>query len=128
MRGAAVTFGVVPIGTGNDFATALGIPDELDRRSTCWAAGQSRQMDLGRLNGSYFVNVSAGGFIAEVSDAVTPQLKTIAGKLAYLIGGAQVLLRHEPIDVRFRSGIGGRPVDAGDLRGVQLAAGRRRHV
>ena len=43
------------------------------------------------------VNVSAGGFIAEVSDAVNPQLKTIAGKLAYLIGGAQVVLSYQPV-------------------------------
>ena len=104
VRGAAVTFGVVPIGTGNDFATALGIPDELDEAIDVLSRRQSVQLDVGRLNGSYFVNVSAGGFLAEVSDAVTPQLKTIAGKLAYLIGGAQALLRHEPIDVRFRSG------------------------
>lgn len=41
-------------------------------------------------------NVSAGGFIAEVSDAVNPPLKTIAGKLAYLVGGEQVLLDYEP--------------------------------
>jgi diacylglycerol kinase family enzyme len=32
-----------------------------------------------------------------VSEAVTPQLKTIAGRLAYLIGGAQVLFEFEPV-------------------------------
>jgi diacylglycerol kinase (ATP) len=32
-----------------------------------------------------------------VSAAVTPQLKTIAGRLAYLIGGAQVLFEFEPV-------------------------------
>ena len=54
-------------------------------------------VDVGLLNGRHFANVSGGGFIAEVSDAVDPKLKTIAGKLAYLIGGAQVLLKHEPV-------------------------------
>ena len=102
--GSAVTLGILPLGTGNDFAAALGIPESLDDALDALGAGRSRTVDVGRLNGEHFVNVSAGGFIAEVSDAVTPQLKTIAGKLAYLIGGAQVLLRHEPIDVRYRSG------------------------
>jgi diacylglycerol kinase (ATP) len=32
-----------------------------------------------------------------VSAAVTPQLKTIAGRLAYLIGGAQALLEFNPV-------------------------------
>ena len=98
-----VTFGIVPLGTANDFATALGIPDDLDQAIGVLSRRQPRQVDVGRLNGEHFVNVSAGGFIAEVSDAVTPHLKTIAGKLAYLIGGAQALLRHEPIEVRYRS-------------------------
>jgi diacylglycerol kinase (ATP) len=102
--GSAVTLGIVPLGTGNDFAAALGIPESLDDALEALGARRSRPVDVGRLNGEHFVNVSAGGFIAEVSDAVTPQLKTIAGKLAYLIGGAQALLRHEPIDVRYRSG------------------------
>jgi diacylglycerol kinase family enzyme len=32
-----------------------------------------------------------------VSVAVTPQLKTIAGRMAYLIGGAQALMEYEPV-------------------------------
>src|SRR5687768_8494088 len=35
--------------------------------------------------------------MADVSVAVTPELKTIAGRLAYLIGGAQVLFEFEPV-------------------------------
>ena len=100
---AAVTFGIVPIGTGNDFATALGIPDQVDSAIEVLARRCSRAVDVGRVNGTYFVNVSAGGFIAETSEAVTGPLKTIAGKLAYLIGGAQVLLRHEPIETTCRT-------------------------
>jgi diacylglycerol kinase (ATP) len=101
---AAVTFGIVPIGTGNDFATGLGIPDEVDAAIEVLARRCARAVDVGRVNGTYFVNVSAGGFIAEASEAVTGPLKTVAGKLAYLIGGAQVLLRHEPIETRCRTG------------------------
>ncbi len=100
---SAITFGIVPLGTGNDFATALGIPDDLDAAIDVLSDGRSRLVDVGRLNGAHFVNVSAGGFIAEVSDAVTPQMKTIAGKLAYLIGGAQVLLQHEPLRAQCRT-------------------------
>ena len=102
--GTRTALGIVPLGTGNDFATALGIPDDLDQAIDTLGRAESRQIDLGRLDDQYFVNVSAGGFIAEVSDAVSTQLKTIAGKLAYLIGGAQVLMRHEPIVAHYRTG------------------------
>jgi diacylglycerol kinase (ATP) len=92
-----VTLGVIPLGTGNDFATALGFADDVGIAVDQLVTGIPVAVDLGELNGRAFVNVSGGGFIAEVSDAVDPQLKSIAGKLAYLIGGAQVLLSHEPL-------------------------------
>lgn len=92
-----VTFGVIPLGTGNDFATALGLPADIPDAIETLLKSDVAAVDIGRMNDHYFVNVSAGGFIAEVSDAVNPQLKTVAGKLAYLIGGAQVMFTYEPV-------------------------------
>jgi diacylglycerol kinase (ATP) len=91
------TFGLIPLGTGNDFAAALGIPPEVEGALDVLAAGHSRTVDLGAVNGRVFANISGGGYIAEVSLAVTPQLKSIAGRLAYLVGGAQALLEFEPV-------------------------------
>lgn len=93
----AVHFGIVPLGTGNDFASALGIPLEIDEALEVLLRGTLLDVDLGRVNGRVFLNTSGGGYVAEVSIAVTPQLKTIAGRLAYLIGGAQALLEYEPV-------------------------------
>ncbi|MDQ3585774.1 MAG: diacylglycerol kinase family lipid kinase [Acidobacteriota bacterium] len=97
-----ITFGLVPLGTGNDFAAALGLPEEIEAALDILSEGRVIEVDVGSLNERRFVNVSAGGFIAEVSDAVDPQLKSIAGKLAYLVGGAQVLLDYEPVRARLR--------------------------
>jgi diacylglycerol kinase (ATP) len=93
----AVTFGVIPLGTGNDFATALGISEDFEQAIPQLFDREPAAVDVGQLNDRYFVNVSAGGFIADVSDAVNPQLKTLAGKFAYLLGGAQVVLNYEPV-------------------------------
>ena len=98
---ARVTFGVIPLGTGNDFK-ALGIPEDIEAAVEALLLSEPTWIDLGRLNDRYFINIYGGGFIAEVSGAVDPQLKTIAGKLAYLVGGAHVLLNHEPIGARVR--------------------------
>jgi diacylglycerol kinase (ATP) len=99
----AVTLGVIPVGTGNDFATALGIPAGIDAALDALLLAEPEAVDVGVVNGVHFINVSAGGFIAEVSDAVTPQMKTVAGRLAYLIGGAQVLLDYEPMRAEVRA-------------------------
>lgn len=99
---ARVTFGLIPLGTGNDFAAALGLPEDVETALEILLAGRTVEADLGFLNERCFVNVSAGGFIAEVSDAVDPRLKSVAGKLAYLIGGAQVLFEYEHVGARLR--------------------------
>ena len=90
-------FGLVPLGTGNDFAAALGLPTDVEAALDVLLGGRVRAVDVGVVNGRVFVNVSGGGFIAEVSESVTPQMKSIAGRLAYLIGGAQALLDFEPV-------------------------------
>ena len=92
-----ITFGIIPLGTGNDFAAALGIPEEIEPAIQLLARGTTLAVDLGRVNERLFVNTSGGGFIADVSVAVTPHMKTIAGRLAYLVGGAQALLEHDPV-------------------------------
>ncbi len=95
-----VVFGLLPLGTGNDFAAAIGIEPDVDDAVRAFGDGHVIPVDVGRLDDRVFVNVSAGGFVAEVSEAVTPELKTMAGRLAYLIGGAQALLSYEPVRAR----------------------------
>jgi diacylglycerol kinase (ATP) len=104
--------GIIPFGTGNDFAAALGIPTDTDAALEVLLAGREVRVDLGRVNGRVFVNTSGGGFIGEVSVAVTPQLKTIAGRLAYVIGGAQALLEFDPVSASI-------VIQPGDLRLTQ---------
>ena len=76
------------------------MPVDIEQALEALVAGQEAIVDLGLLNGHRFINVSAGGFFAEVSDAVNPQLKSMTGRLAYLIGGAQVLMGATPVAAR----------------------------
>ncbi len=96
---ARMTFGLIPLGTGNDFAAALGIPLDVEAAVGVLLSGHTKRVDLGEVNGRLFANISGGGYIAEVSEAVTPQMKSIAGRLAYLVGGAQALWEFEPVKV-----------------------------
>jgi diacylglycerol kinase (ATP) len=92
-----VTFGVIPLGTGNDFAAALGIPADVSDAVDLLLAGRTIRADLGEVNGRVFVNTSGGGFVAQVSESVTPGMKTIGGRLAYLVGGAHALWEFDPV-------------------------------
>ncbi|HSK09175.1 MAG TPA: diacylglycerol kinase family protein [Vicinamibacterales bacterium] len=111
-----VVVGLVPIGTGNDFAGTLGVPDGIEAAIEVVRAGREVHVDVGTLNGRLFVNASAGGFIAEVSDALSPSLKTLAGKFAYLIAGAGVFFDFTPPEASILVGRAAVPV----RRSVQL--------
>jgi diacylglycerol kinase (ATP) len=99
---ARILFSIIPQGTGNDFARSIGVPEDIVSALDVALDGAPLAVDVGVLNSRHFVNASAGGFIAEVSDAVNPELKTLAGRLAYLVGGAQVLGDYEPPEARVR--------------------------
>ncbi len=93
---ARVTLGIVPAGTGNDLATFLGMPRELDAALAALAAAHPTPLDLGDMNGTYFANASCGGYFGEVSEATSSELKSVARRLAYVLAGASVLLQHTP--------------------------------
>jgi len=68
----SASLGVIPTGTGNDFAKACAIPldweqatDQLAARLT--ANDPSRQIDVGRMNDRYFANGAGIGFDAKVT-------------------------------------------------------------
>ena len=88
--------GIIPLGTGNDFAKALGLGEEPEAALDALLECRVLDTDLGLVNDRPFVNTSAGGFIADVSESVTETLKNAAGKLAYLVAGARALIGTEP--------------------------------
>ena len=105
--------GVVPTGTGNDFAKALDLGETAESAMAAFADRRVVDVDIGTINDLPFVNASAGGFVADVSEAVTEGLKDVAGKLAYIIGGARALLGSEPFSSRIAMPDGNRGIPSG---------------
>ncbi len=88
--------GVIPLGTGNDLARMLDIPLKdaaaaLDLIET----GERRWLDTYRMEtpstSCYGINAAAGGFSGKVNEALTSELKSNWGPIAYLIGAASVI-------------------------------------
>lgn len=81
------TLGLIPAGTTNDFARALGIPRNIKAACDVLCNGHTRPIDIGKVNGKYFVNVAAGGALTELTYEVPSKWKTIIGQVAYYLKG-----------------------------------------
>lgn len=115
--GAPTALGIVPLGTGNDFVKSAAWPRHW--RSACMrltAGCVPRRVDVGRVNGRWFLNGVGFGFDAAIAHA-TQRFKWLPGPLGYGAGLVAAL----------REGVA-RPVctlrwDGGeDRRAVTLAA------
>ncbi|WFA05991.1 diacylglycerol kinase [Bacillus sp. HSf4] len=85
--------GVIPVGTTNDFARALGIPrEDILKAVDTILEGEARPIDIGRVNGQYFINIAGGGRLTELTYDVPSKLKTMLGNLAYYLKGMEMLL------------------------------------
>jgi diacylglycerol kinase (ATP) len=82
--------GVVPLGTANDFATGLGLPEDVGGALEVALSGVAREVDVGRVNGRHFVNVSTGGFGALASEGAAEDAKRLLGPWAYVVTGVRM--------------------------------------
>lgn len=100
--GAGVPLGVVPVGTANDFARSLGIPQELEAAAKLAVSGRStRRLDLGRLSDRPFVNAASAG-LSPTAARKAHGFKRVLGPLAYAVGALRAGLGAKPISCRVR--------------------------
>ena len=91
----SVTLGILPAGTGNDFAATLCIPEDPDLAEDVMLQNRGRRLDVARVRSEgigerFFINVATGGLGAEISSVNDEELKKRWGKLSYLRASLEV--------------------------------------
>lgn len=82
--------GIIPLGTANDLADMLALPRSLEAACQRLAAGQTRLLDVGQVNGRYFVNNSAIGLEPLVSLA-HEEIRWLRGNIRYIAAALKAI-------------------------------------
>ena len=94
--GKDTVFAFVPLGTANSFAGTLGIPKDIDSAIAVIASGIRKRIDLGRIDGEFFVNAAAIGLSPMIAKTVPHKLKRYLGMVGYLLWAVRCAFRFRP--------------------------------
>lgn len=97
LAGSEVALGMFPIGTTNVWALQMGLSPlwplrqhSLLEAAKALAEGHIRRVDLGQVNGRYFLLWAGVGLDAKITEEVKPEAKKRLGALAFAIAGVMV--------------------------------------
>jgi diacylglycerol kinase (ATP) len=117
--GAGLPMAVVPTGTANDFARALGIPLGIDDAVRLAVKGEeTRSVDLAHMDERPFLNVASLGLSPAAAEHASG-LKQALGSLAYTAGALRAGFEADPVRCSVRCG--GEPLFDGEAWQVTVA-------
>ena len=96
-KGVDYPLGLIPAGTANDFAGAIGMHRNPIKAAQQIIEGEVEALDCGKVNDLYFVNIFSFGLFTTTSQHTPDNLKHHIGKAAYLIEGSKELHNREYI-------------------------------
>ena len=98
-----IPIGVIPAGTANDFAGAIGMSKDPLKAAEQIATGEIIRVDCGKVNEIYFVNIFSFGLFTTTSQRTPDEQKHRWGKLAYIAEGIKELRRMRKIPLEIRA-------------------------
>ncbi len=98
-----VPLGIIPAGTSNDFARHIKMPNNFAECIEKILAGNIQQVDVGKANDKYFVNICSAGIFTNAPQKTDAKLKNIIGKLSYFVTGIKQAFVFRPFTVRIET-------------------------
>jgi diacylglycerol kinase (ATP) len=92
------TLGILPLGTANDLADELALSRDIMIACQKFAEGQTRLIDVGLVNGRYFVNNSAIG-LEPVITLIQNDMRRIKGNMRYILAALKGIVRAKPWNI-----------------------------
>lgn len=120
--GSKSVLGIIPAGTGNAFARDLTIPIDVREAALVIAEGNAERVDLGQVNGRYFVNLATVGLATLIAANLDAGAKRRFGRIAYVAALFRALAKGS----RFRTQIE-LPDEVLDFRSMQIVVGNGRY-
>jgi diacylglycerol kinase (ATP) len=93
--GSETILGILPLGSGNDIAGALGLPRRLAAAGEVAFAGRPRSIDVGCAGGRYFAGVAGVGFDSE-ANRYANTIRHLRGGLVYIWAVLRMLGGFQP--------------------------------
>jgi YegS/Rv2252/BmrU family lipid kinase len=88
-------FGIVPLGTANDFNLMAGLPKSITDSVAVIAAGRTRRIDAGQVNDRFFINNSAAAMEPMVT-LENIKMTRLSGEIRYIVALLRALARLKP--------------------------------
>jgi diacylglycerol kinase (ATP) len=97
--GVHCSLGVVPCGTGNDFAKTLGVAGRTPQQiAELLESGKATSIDVGACDGHYFLNSCGFGFDASVLEA-SARVRFLKGDAVYIYSALRQLFTYRGMEV-----------------------------
>ena len=94
LRGSGA-LGVLPGGRGNDFARAIGIPQDIPGACRVLLDGVRKALDLGEANGRPFACIASTGYDSE-ANRIANEARLVRGNLVYAYAAIRALAAWRP--------------------------------
>lgn len=102
-NGVNLPLAIFPSGTANDFAHYFEIPLNIREMIEIATLENYTYSDIGCVNGKYFVNVAAMGFLVDVGQRTDPNIKNTLGVMSYYLKGVSEFPKLKPIRIKIES-------------------------
>lgn len=94
--------GLLPLGSGNDFAKMFGLSSDLELNLKVLKAQKVIQIDAAKVNDEYFFNTLGLGFDGQ-TNYYASRFKNVKGNLKYVLAGLKTLIKAKSFRVTLKS-------------------------